>query len=102
MSKHIDKWQHFFKNGGKYPTDKLVKRLKYHSGKSMDRWAIDLHEAAFQKIDCLECANCCKSIPPIVNAKDAERLAKVLNLSLAEFSANYLIQDEDGDWVMNT
>lgn len=80
---------------------KWLPKLKQHKGKHLDRWADELDQAVFKKIDCLDCANCCTSIPPMVSTQDTERLAKHLNLSTKAFFNQYLIKDEDGDVVMN-
>ena len=36
----------------------------------------DLHEEAFEKIDCLECANCCRNYSPRFKTPDIKRIAK--------------------------
>ena len=61
----------------------------------------DLHDAAFEKIDCLQCANCCKTTTPIFYMKDIERLAKYLRMKSADFIKQYLHIDEDRDYVLN-
>ncbi len=80
---------------------KWLPKLKQHRGKRLDRWVDELDTAVFKEIDCLDCANCCTSIPPMVSTQDAERLAKHLKLSSSDFFDQYLIQDEDGDIVIN-
>lgn len=80
---------------------KFIRKLSQHKGKRLDKFADELHEEAFSKINCLACANCCSSIPPIVNKTDANRIAKHLGMKLSEFEAQYLIEDEDGDIVIN-
>ena len=79
---------------------KWAKQLRPHRGKHLDRLAARTHEAVFERIDCLECANCCKGIPPLINNTDAQRIAKHLGLSQAEFQHTYLTVDEDGDTVL--
>ncbi len=59
-----------------------------------------IHEEVFQEANCLQCANCCKSIPPIVSERDSKRIAKDLNMTKAAFKQQYTITDEDGDMVM--
>jgi Fe-S-cluster containining protein len=80
---------------------KLLKKLKRHKGKSLDKFAVQVHEEVFEQLDCLDCANCCTGIPPLVNSTDVNRIAKKLGLSNAKFEAQYLTIDEDGDQVMN-
>ena len=60
----------------------------------------DLHEEAFSKIDCLECANCCKNYSPRFKQPDIKRIARVLKLKEGELVDRYLKLDSDGDYVV--
>jgi Fe-S-cluster containining protein len=60
-----------------------------------------LHEEAFSKIDCLQCANCCKHYSPRFKTPDIKRISKYLKLRESEFIEKYLVVDEDGDFVAN-
>jgi hypothetical protein len=75
--------------------------LKKRKGPALDQAAADLHAETFSRLDCLACAQCCKTIPPMVNKTDAARIARHLRLSEAAFYEQYLRRDEDGDTVMN-
>ncbi len=81
---------------------KRVAALKRYKARELDQRAAELHRETFGQLSCLDCANCCKSIPPIVNRTDAQRLARHLSMSEAEFYARYLREDEDGDTVINS
>src|SRR6204780_2071320 len=59
----------------------------------------DLHEEAFRRIDCMQCANCCKHYSPRFKGPDIKRIAKYLNMKEGELTDKYLRQDEDGDGV---
>ena len=61
-----------------------------------------LHEEAFSKIDCLECANCCRNYSPRFKQPDIKRIAKRLKLKEGELVHRYLRMDEDGDYVVKT
>ena len=60
----------------------------------------ELHEEAFSKIDCLECANCCKNYSPRFKQPDIKRIARRLRLKEGELVSQYLRLDEDGDFVL--
>ncbi len=60
------------------------------------------HEQVFRKTDCLLCANCCKTTSPIFRDVDIKRLAKRLKVSESQFISNYLHQDGDNDFVLNS
>lgn len=77
--------------------DKLKKKLP----KDLDQQFQRLHEEAFETIDCLTCANCCKTTGPLFTQKDIERLSALFKLRPAEFISKYLHVDEDGDYVLN-
>jgi Fe-S-cluster containining protein len=62
----------------------------------------DLHEEAFSKIDCLQCANCCKNYSPRFKTPDIKRIAKNLRMKESVFIDTYLKVDEDGDFVTKT
>lgn len=61
-----------------------------------------LHEEAFAKIDCLQCANCCKHYSPRFKTPDIKRISKHLKLRESEFIEKYLVVDEEGDFVANS
>ncbi len=62
----------------------------------------DLHEEAFSKIDCLECAACCKNYSPRFKTPDIKRISKHLRMKEGEFIEQYLNLDGDGDYVVKT
>ncbi|TWI80218.1 hypothetical protein IQ13_2890 [Lacibacter cauensis] len=62
----------------------------------------DLHEEAFEKVDCLQCANCCKNYSPRFKTPDIKRISKHLRMKESAFIDAYLRLDEEGDYVVNT
>ena len=60
----------------------------------------DLHEEAFEKIDCLSCANCCKNFSPRFKTPDIKRISKVVGMRESVFIDTYLRIDEEGDYVL--
>jgi uncharacterized protein len=60
-----------------------------------------LHEKAFSKVDCLQCANCCKNYSPRFKTPDIKRISRHLKLKEGEFIEKYLSLDEEGDYVAN-
>lgn len=58
------------------------------------------HDQAFADINCLNCANCCKTTGPLFTDRDINRLSKRLNMSYQTFVELYLREDEDGDMVL--
>ncbi|WP_066629773.1 YkgJ family cysteine cluster protein [Labilibacter marinus] len=77
----------------------FVTRLRKKKPKTLDNSAYNAHVEAFEKIDCLECANCCKSISPIVIDRDIDRIAKHLKMKRPDVIDQYFEIDEDQDYV---
>lgn len=79
---------------------KLVQRLKKVNHRALDDLFHQEHQQVFKKMDCLACANCCKTTSPIFRDVDIRRLSKRLRLSEAVFVKQYLRIDSDGDYVL--
>lgn len=62
----------------------------------------DLHDEAFENVDCLACANCCKNYSPRFKMPDIKRIARHLRMKEAAFIATYLKLDSDGDYVVQS
>ena len=82
--------------------NKVLKKLKQRPPKNLDQIFQQQHEEVFEEIDCLACANCCKTTSPIFYDKDVERMASHFRMKPAEFFENYLRIDEDGDQVLKS
>lgn len=62
----------------------------------------ELHEEAFEKINCLQCANCCKNYSPRFKTPDIKRISKHLKMRESDFIEKYLKVDEEGDFVVKS
>ena len=80
-------YKHFLKQADK---NKVLKQLP------------DLHEEAFSKIDCLQCAACCKNYSPRFKTPDIKRISKHLRMKESAFIDTYLRLDEEGDYVVKS
>lgn len=74
---------------------------KVNKNKVLDQLP-DLHEEAFEKVDCLSCANCCKNYSPRFKTPDIKRISKRLGLKESVFIETYLRLDEEGDYVVKS
>ncbi|WP_130286219.1 YkgJ family cysteine cluster protein [Aquimarina brevivitae] len=81
---------------------KFFAKLKKKPPKNLDQTMQQLHDEEFQRTDCLDCANCCKTTGPLFTDKDVERIAKFFKLKPQQFEAQYLRRDEDGDLVLQS
>lgn len=83
-------------------TKKTFAKWKKKRPSDLDARFHEAHERVFEKIDCLECANCCKTTSPIFRDVDVRRIAGKLKMSESRFIDNYLRMDEDHDWVLKS
>ena len=79
---------------------KYFDKLKKKAPKNLDYIMQDLHDAEFEKTDCLQCANCCKTTGPLFTSADIERISKHLRQKPQQFIEQYLRIDEDNDYVL--
>lgn len=80
----------------------FIRSLKMLDGEVVDRLAGQLHNDAFEKVNCLDCGNCCKNSKPRLDDEDIQKIAKFKNLSIAELKNNYLELDEEDEWSFNS
>ncbi|MCV6630723.1 MAG: YkgJ family cysteine cluster protein [Flavobacteriaceae bacterium] len=79
---------------------KFFRQLKKKPPKRLDYIMQGLHQEAFEQIDCLACANCCKIAGPLFTANDIRRISKYLKMKQQQFIEAYLYVDEDQDYVL--
>ncbi|MES2701902.1 MAG: YkgJ family cysteine cluster protein [Bacteroidota bacterium] len=62
------------------------------------------HDAAmWGKVNCMECANCCKTMTPTFTKMDVLRISAHLGMQPKDFKAKWLVKEADtGDWVNKT
>ena len=76
--------------------------LKKKKPKNLDTVAQEIHHEVFDEIDCLNCANCCKTTGPLFTERDIERIASHLKMKPGKFIDEYLRKDEENDWVLQS
>ncbi len=77
-------------------------KLKKKPPKQLDYLMQELHDEAFKRTDCLDCANCCKTTGPLFTDKDIVRIAKHFKMKQQHFIDTYLRVDEDNDYVLQS
>lgn len=98
----IEKWEKEAKKNLSQ-NQKTLQKIKQRPPKNLQKITEDLHEKAFEKINCLDCANCCKTISPSIRMPDIKQIAKFLRLTETQVIEKYLIRDEqDGDYVVKS
>ncbi len=99
MNSLLEDWQKKSKQNYKKNKD-FLKKLKSKNKREIDDLAAGLHEDTFKKIDCLECANCCRGLGPRISRTDIKRMSKYLKMKERDFEEEYVKVDEDEDFVM--
>lgn len=81
---------------------KFLQSLKREDARELDEKFHTLHDEVFQEVNCLACANCCKTTSPIFYQTDIERASKALRIKPGQFVEKYLQVDEDKDYVLKS
>lgn len=79
---------------------RFFKQLRRKPPRNLDALMRELHQEEFERTDCLECANCCKTTGPLFTGKDIERLARHFRMKPGAFIEDYLRLDEENDYVL--
>jgi uncharacterized protein len=80
----------------------LFKKFKKVNPDKIDQLFHKAHEDVFSKYDCLACANCCKTLSPIITYRDVDRMAKAIGVKPSAFTDRFLNVDSDGDYVFRS
>ena len=78
---------------------KTVTALAKVNPRELDGLVHALHQQAFEVYDCLNCANCCRSISPAIRYNDVDQMAKKLRVKPSEVVSRFLTMDAEGDFV---
>jgi uncharacterized protein len=81
---------------------KFLKNLKDKPPKNLDDITEKLHDEVFAEMDCMTCANCCKTTSPIFTTRDVDSAAKFLKMKPSVFQKQYLEVDKDEDLVLKS
>jgi Fe-S-cluster containining protein len=78
----------------------FLTKIEKKNPKNIDQVTAKLSPEVWAEVDCLSCANCCKSMSPTFTPKDIKRIAAHLEMKPAEFKETWLEYDKkDKDWV---
>jgi Fe-S-cluster containining protein len=77
----------------------FLKGLSRRKVKGLNSKVNRLHKDAYEKIDCGQCANCCKVMTPTYNKADIKRISKHVGMTPKEYWKKYLVIDENKDTV---
>lgn len=79
---------------------KFLKKLDKIVPEGLDDVVKEVDEEVWKDIDCLKCANCCKTMTPTYNKEDIKRISQHLRMTPKDFKKKWLYQDEKNkDWM---
>ena len=74
-------------------------RMERKAPRNLHLITLQANELAWAKTDCMDCANCCKTMSPTYSQKDISRIAKYLGMTNKGFTDKWLYKDREGDWI---
>lgn len=78
-------------------------KLEKNPVRGLQKMVVELEKEVWQDVDCLSCANCCKTMTPTFNSADIKRISAHLNQTPDEFKAKWLYKQRNtGDWLNKT
>ncbi|MBX2934344.1 MAG: YkgJ family cysteine cluster protein [Ferruginibacter sp.] len=81
---------------------KFLSKVLKEQPRGLDKLAADTEKEVWKEVDCLTCANCCKTMSPTFNAADIKRISKHFNQSPEAFTKQWLRKDKIGDMLNKT
>lgn len=81
---------------------KFLKKLDRIVPEDFPALVTEVDATVWQDVDCLACANCCKTMTPTYSPADIKRIAAHFSMTPQQFKTKWLYKEEEtGDW-MNT
>lgn len=79
---------------------RFLSKLEKNPPKDLDKLAEVVNDAVWKEVDCLTCANCCKTMSPTFTVKDIKRISLHLDMKPKAFREKYLyLEKKDKDWM---
>src|SRR3982751_3239147 len=79
---------------------RFLGRLEKNPPKDLDKMAEHVSRHVWKEVDCLTCANCCKTMSPTFTVKDVKRISAHLGMQPLAFREKYLyLEKKDKDWM---
>jgi len=79
---------------------RFLSKLEKNPPQDLDRIAEIVNDSVWKEIDCLTCANCCKTMSPTFTVKDVKRISAYLDMKPINFRDKYLHKErKSDDWI---
>ena len=80
----------------------FLTKINNNPPRGLDKLTATLEKEVWKEVDCLSCANCCKTMSPTFTKTDIKRIAKHFSLTPLAFSKKWLRKDRVGDMLNKT
>jgi Fe-S-cluster containining protein len=77
----------------------FLTKLEKKTPRGLDKLAASLETEVWKEVDCLSCANCCKTMSPTFSKTDIKRISKHFNQTPEAFTKQWLRKDRIGDYL---
>ena len=81
---------------------RFLTKIEKDPPRGLDKLTTSLEKEVWKEIDCLTCANCCRTMTPTFTKTDIRRIAKHFVLTPEAFTKKWLKKDRPGDLINKT
>jgi Fe-S-cluster containining protein len=72
------------------PLYRFLNKIERDRPRGLQQIAVEAETTAWEAVDCLTCANCCKTMKPTYTRADINRISDYLKMSPGEFKKRWL------------
>jgi hypothetical protein len=82
---------------------KFLNYLQRDTPPGLDKLTVETEKKVWKEVDCMSCANCCKTMTPTYTPKDIKRIAAHQGMTTMAFKEKWLLKEKgSGDWINKT
>ena len=79
---------------------RFLNGLQKDPPRGLDKMTVEAEKEVWKEVDCMSCANCCKTMTPTYTPKDIKRIAAHQGMTPIAFKEKWLFKEKgSGDWL---
>ena len=79
---------------------RFLNGLQKNTPRGLDKLTVETEKEVWKEVDCMSCANCCKTMTPTYTPKDIKRIAAQQGMTTIAFKEKWLFKEKgSGDWL---
>lgn len=78
---------------------RFLTKIENNTPRGYDKLTPGVEKEVWKEVDCLTCANCCKTMTPTFTKADTKRISAHFDMTPAAFTEKWLRKDRGGDWM---